>query len=130
MTTKKTPELTANAVTGNSAKSHAKKRQARKLNPEQIPWFDEGYTFSDRERELALLDDLLSTRLADIRFQRQVIRQQIVTGDFGIPITDDGNGSDPVPVFAADTESEPESAPVNNAGASACEQCQTNLGKE
>lgn len=133
MTAKKTPASAhAPKLLEDNAKSPKKKWQARKLNPEQIPWFDEGYTFSDRERELALLDDLLSARLADIRFQRQVIRQQIVTGDFGMPITDDGNGSDPVPVFAVDTdtESEPESAPVNNAGASACEQCQTNLGKE
>lgn len=129
MTTKKAPELTANAGTGNSAKSHAKKWQARsKLNPEQIPWFDEGYTFSDRERELALLDDLLSTRLADIRFQRQVIRQQIVTGDFGMPITDSNNDSDPISVFAAESESE--SVPVNDVGTPACDQCQNHTGKE
>lgn len=128
MTAKKTPELTANAVTGNSAKSHAKKRQVRKLNPEQIPWFDDGYTFSDRERELALLDALLSARLADIRFQRQVIRQQIVTGDFGIPITDSNNDSDPIPVFAAESDSE--SVPVNDVGTPACDQCQNHTGKE
>lgn len=83
MTSKKPQHQQAKSTNSSS------KRQAHKLNPEQIPWFDDGYTFSDRERELALLDDLLSARLADVRFQRQVIRQQIVTGDFGIPFTED-----------------------------------------
>lgn len=83
-----------------------------RLNPEQLPWFDDGFTFSDRERELALLDDLLSARLADVRFQRQVIRQQIVTGDFGIPITDNTDNAS------------------TDAGSAVCSSCVKQLGEE
>lgn len=104
----------------NKQLNKASTNQTPKLNPEQLPWFDEGYTFSDRERELALLDDLLSTKLADIRFQRQVIRQQIVTGDFGIPITAPAPASAPVSApscvaCATSQLQQPSAARTNNA---------------
>lgn len=98
-------ERTAKAAKAKSAaqpaKASARTKQAPAvpavLDPASVPWFDESYSFADRERELALLDNLLTTQLSGIRRERAFIRQQIASGDFGLPV---------LPAQAADTEAD------------------------
>ena len=62
------------------------------MNPENVPYIHDLYTFAERERELALLDTLLSGKLAGVREERAIIRHQIVTGDYGYDVDEDFGG--------------------------------------
>lgn len=52
------------------------------LPPTQVPFSHPNYTYADRERELVLLDHLLTKQYQDNRMELAFIRQQIFSGDY------------------------------------------------
>ena len=80
---------------------HATFRQP--LPPDQVPWFDEGFTFADRDRELTLLSTLLAEKLDSVRFEHRLLRDKMRTGQYGL---DFRNVKDPSASSAAELTKE------------------------
>lgn len=48
-------------------------------NASTVPFFDEGYTFADRERELVLMENLLTTQVNSVRMELALVRSSIMS---------------------------------------------------
>ena len=81
-------------------KKSAKQTKPASIDPSTVPWFDESYSFADRDRELTLTEHLLSMQLVNVRRERAFLRQQIASGSYGLPFHDSK---------ATDTDTETES---------------------
>lgn len=46
----------------------------RQYSPGEVPWINDQYTWADRQLELELLSNLLSTRLSDVRAELKFVR--------------------------------------------------------
>jgi hypothetical protein len=82
-------------------KKSAKQTKPAPIDPANVPWFDESYSFADRDRELTLTEHLLSMQLVSVRRERAFLRQQIASGSYGLPFhdskatdTDTGTGTE------------------------------------
>lgn len=51
-------------------------------NASTVPFFDEGYTFADRERELLLMENLLHTQLNSVRLELAIVRRSIMSQEY------------------------------------------------
>lgn len=54
----------------------ASTQQAPAITPSST-FFDENYTYADRDRELGLLENLLSTQLQNVRMERVLIHHTL-----------------------------------------------------
>lgn len=87
-----TQTTTQNAPNTPSSRKLASKKQAP-IDPASVPWFDESYSFADRDRELSLMDNLLTMQLSRVRAERSFLHQQIRTQDFGLPFASEPHSS-------------------------------------
>jgi hydroxylamine reductase (hybrid-cluster protein) len=46
----------------------------KQYSPGEVPWINDQYTWADRQLELELLSNLLSTRLSDVRAELKFVR--------------------------------------------------------
>jgi len=60
-------------------KQEAQKKHTR---PDQIAFVDPNYTYASRERDLVLMENLLSSRLEETQMELALLRHSIYSGSF------------------------------------------------
>lgn len=89
------PGTQRNNSNGNNSKpsAQAPAQTQAPMSPEQVPWFESGYTFADRDRELSMLTLLLSEKLEAVRYEQRNLREQIRTRNYGLDLLSNADQS-------------------------------------
>lgn len=54
----------------------------KRYHADAVPFYDENYTFADRNRDLALMETLLTEKLVNVRMEQSLLRHSIATGSY------------------------------------------------